>query len=210
MSADFTLTDRNIAEVERRLPNRNGKVFYKDLWEVRGKGDTANPPCMHECPVEGRIASALPDAARDANGNIAEQVRPFGPARGTDTTLPPRRDPVGVATPLEVAQPVANATPTTAPASVPNPARSPLGDAAALLGANSCSGCHGIANKIVGPAFQDIAKKYAGRPDAADYLAGRIRSGSQGAWGSMPMPAQPQLNAVDAKTIATWIVGGAK
>jgi len=92
---DFTLSDRNIAETERRLPNRHGKVFFRDLWEVAGKGDVANPACMRDCPVEGQLAASLPDAARNANGNIAEQVRPFGPARGTDTSAPPRTEPVG-------------------------------------------------------------------------------------------------------------------
>jgi cytochrome c len=97
--ADFTLSDRNIAETERRLPNRHGKVFFRDLWEAQGKGDVANTACMRDCPVAGRLAAALPDAARDANGNIAEQVRPFGPARGTDTSVPPRREPVGARIP---------------------------------------------------------------------------------------------------------------
>jgi len=92
--ADFMLSDRNIAETERRLPNRHGKVFFRDLWEVQGRGDVANPACMRDCPVEGRVAASLPDAARNANGNIAEQVRPFGPARGTDTTAPPSTEPV--------------------------------------------------------------------------------------------------------------------
>jgi len=92
--ADFMLSDRNIAETERRLPNRHGKVFFRDLWEVQGRGDVANPACMRDCPVEGRVAASLPDAARNANGNIAEQVRPFGPARGTDTTAPPATEPV--------------------------------------------------------------------------------------------------------------------
>jgi len=93
--ADFVLTDRNIADVERRLPNRNGKVFYRDLWAVRGKGDVANPVCMTACPVAGGVLSTLPEAARNAQGNIAEQVRPFGPARGTDTAAPPRAERIG-------------------------------------------------------------------------------------------------------------------
>ena len=97
--ADFTLTDKNIADVQSRLPNRNGKVFYKDLWEAGGKGDVANALCMKNCPVQGTVTSELPDAARNASGNIAEQVRPFGPARGTDTSIPPRTAKVGMAEP---------------------------------------------------------------------------------------------------------------
>ena len=73
--ADFTLSDRNIAEVQKRLPNRDGHVFFASMWEVRGKGDVRNPPCMKDCPLEATQVSALPAAARNSNGNIAEQVR---------------------------------------------------------------------------------------------------------------------------------------
>jgi S-disulfanyl-L-cysteine oxidoreductase SoxD len=89
--ADFTLSDHNIAEVQNRLPNRNGKVFFAPMWHVRGRGDVLNPPCMKNCAVENAAASSLPDFARNTHGNIAEQVRPFGAPRGTDTSAPPKR-----------------------------------------------------------------------------------------------------------------------
>ena len=207
--ADFTLSDKNIAEVQNRLPNRNGKMFYKDMWEVHGKGDVKNPLCMKDCPVEGKIESSLPDDARDANGNIADQVRPFGPARGTDTAVPPRTEKVGV---LEPATLSAKATP---PAQAPAAATGPAAPGAAssgpaLIQANSCTSCHGVANKIVGPGFQEIAKKYAGRADIVDYLTGKIRKGGQGVWGAIPMPEQTQLKEADAKAIAQWIAAGAR
>ena len=68
-----------------------------------------NPLCMKNCPLQGqgRISSSLPDAARNASGNIAEQVRPFGPARGTDTSIPPRTAKVGVAEPAALTGPPA-------------------------------------------------------------------------------------------------------
>ena len=182
---DFTLSDKNIGEVERRLPNRFGHVFYKPMWETRGKGDVANPACMKDCPVGGRIESSIPDSARNSNGNIADQVRPFGAARGADTS----------------AQRVADAT-------APMPAVG--GDAATLLKANACMSCHAMANKLVGPALRDVAKKYAGRADAVDYLAGKIRKGGQGVWGPIPMPEQAKLSDADAATIAQWLAGGAK
>lgn len=205
--ADFTLSDKNIAEVQNRLPNRNGKIFYKSMWEVRGKGDVKNPLCMKDCPVEGRIESSLPDDARNANGNIAEQVRPFGPARGTDTAAPPRTEKVGVVVPATVVA----AAPSAAVAASATPA-SPSGptEGLGLAQANSCTACHGVANKIVGPAFHDIATKYAGRADIVDYLTGKIRKGGQGVWGPIPMPEQAQLKEADAKALAAWIAGGAR
>lgn len=203
--ADFTLSDKNIAEVQNRLPNRNGKVFYKDMWEARGKGDVKNPLCMRDCPVAGRIESSLPDSARNADGNIAEQVRPFGPARGTDTSAAPRTLKVGMGMPAAApTAPAASAVSSTAEASA---STSP---AFGLVQANSCTSCHGVANKIVGPAFQDIARKYDGRADVVAYLAGKIRSGGQGVWGAIPMPEQAQLKDADARAIAQWLAAGAK
>jgi cytochrome c len=67
-----------------------------------------------------------------------------------------------------------------------------------------------VANKIVGPAFEAVAKKYAGRADIVDYLTGKIRKGGQGVWGPIPMPEQAQLNEADAKALAQWIAGAAK
>ena len=206
--ADFTLSDKNIAEVQNRLPTRNGKVFYKDMWEVRGKGDVMNPPCMKDCPVEGKIGSSLPVDARNANGNIAEQVRPFGPARGTDTAVPPRTEKVGAAAPatlLAAATAAATSAATAPPATSSDPSAG-----FALAQTHSCTACHGVANKIVGPAFRDVTQKYAGRADIVAYLTGKIRKGGQGAWGPIPMPEQAQLKEADAQALAAWIAAGAR
>ena len=208
--ADFTLSDKNIAEVQNRLPNRNGKVFYEAMWQVRGKGDVKNPLCMKDCPVEGKIGSSLPVYARNANGNIAEQVRPFGPARGTDTAVPPRAEKVGAAA-SATSLAAATAAPSAASTAATPPAAS--GDPSAglaLAQTHSCTTCHGVANKIVGPAFQDVTKKYAGRADIVDYLTGKIRKGGQGAWGPIPMPEQAQLKEADAQALAAWIAAGAR
>lgn len=192
--ADFALSDKNIGEVEKRLPNRLGHVFYKPMWETRGKGDVVNPLCMKDCPVGGKIESSIPDSARNSNGNIADQVRPFGAAHGADTSAPG----AGPATAQQVAA-------TTIAAPMPVSA----GDAATLIKSSACTSCHGMTNKIVGPAFQDIARKYAGRSDAVGYLVDKIHKGGQGVWGPIPMPAQ-QLADADARTIAQWLAGGAK
>jgi cytochrome c len=64
-------------------------------------------------------------------------------------------------------------------------------------------------NRIVGPAFTDIAKRHAGKPESVDYLTAKIRKGGQGAWGAIPMPAQGQLKEADLRAIAQWLAGGA-
>lgn len=71
----------------------------------------------------------------------------------------------------------------------------------------NCVACHAEVGRKVGPAYQDIAKKYAGRTDAAAYLAGKIRSGGQGVWGVMPMPPHPQVPESAARDMATYILG---
>ena len=67
-----------------------------------------------------------------------------------------------------------------------------------------------MSSRLIGPAFREVAARYAGRADAVDYLAGRIRSGGQGSWGSIPMPGQAELKDADARAIAAWLAEGAK
>ena len=78
----------------------------------------------------------------------------------------------------------------------------------ALAQKNGCMACHAVDKKVVGPAYQDVAKNYAGK--SADELAKSIKAGGAGKWGPVPMPAQAALSDADAKTLAAWIIGGAK
>jgi S-disulfanyl-L-cysteine oxidoreductase SoxD len=194
--ADFVLSDKNIADVQKRMPNRNGMVFYEPMWKVDGKGDVKNVACMKDCPTEMKIRSSLPDFARDAHGNILEQNRVIGPVRGADTTKPAPKGPVGSA-PAPKAVVVAAAAGGAA-------------DVKAKLASNACTACHGMTNKIVGPGFNEIAAKHKGKADLVGYLAGKIKSGGSGVYGSVPMPPQPQVSDADAKAMAEWIAGGAK
>lgn len=201
---DFTLSDRNIAEVQQRLPNRNGMTTKHALWPGRDLGGTDRPDvqgssCMKDCAVEPRIASSLPDFARNANGNLAQQNRLVGAQLGADTSRPAATAAPGSAAPRAAAQAAARGT---------EPA-APHGNGVALLKSHGCVACHGIASRIVGPALRDVANKVAGRADAVPYLVGRIRSGGSGTWGSVPMPPQT-LSDADATAIAQWIAAGAQ
>lgn len=75
---------------------------------------------------------------------------------------------------------------------------------------NACLACHAPAKKLVGPAYNEVAKKYAGQADAVAKLTDSIRKGGSGVWGAVPMPAQPNLSDADAKTLAQWVLDGAK
>lgn len=195
---DFVLNDQNIREVQERMPNRNGMVFYEPLWVVDGKGDVKNVACMRNCPVDPEIRSALPGFARDAHGNIQEQNRVIGPVRGADTTQPAPSEPISQRTTPVAATPVVVAQ--------ASGAANPRG----LLNSNSCTACHGVNNRIVGPGFNEIAAKTKDRPDAIAYLVDKIKNGGAGVYGAIPMPAQPQVSDADAKAMAEWIAAGAK
>jgi cytochrome c len=75
---------------------------------------------------------------------------------------------------------------------------------------HACLACHAADKKIVGPAYQDVVKKYAGQKDVEQTLANSIKAGGSGKWGPVPMPAQAALSDGDAKLLAAWILGGAK
>ncbi len=75
---------------------------------------------------------------------------------------------------------------------------------------NNCLSCHAVDKKMVGPAFIDISKKYAGDKAAAKMLAAKIKGGSKGVWGQIPMPPNPNVKDADAEALAKWILAGAK
>ena len=76
-----------------------------------------------------------------------------------------------------------------------------------LLDANGCTGCHAADKRVVGPSFKEIAAKYKGDAGAAERLAAKIRRGSQGVWGAVPMPPNPGVSAGDATALASRILG---
>lgn len=75
---------------------------------------------------------------------------------------------------------------------------------------NACMACHGVDKKLVGPSYRDVAKKYAGQADAVDKISDSIRKGGSGKWGPVPMPAQAALSDADTRTLAEWVLQGAK
>ncbi|MGZ5181550.1 MAG: c-type cytochrome [Ramlibacter sp.] len=76
----------------------------------------------------------------------------------------------------------------------------------ALATAKNCMACHAIDKKLVGPAYKDVAAKYAGQPGAVDKLAAKIQKGGAGVWGPVPMPANTQVNEAEAKKLAAWVL----
>lgn len=75
---------------------------------------------------------------------------------------------------------------------------------------SACMACHAVDRKLVGPAFQEVAKKYHGQKDAEATVATNIKKGGSGKWGPVPMPPQAALSDADAHTLAAWVLAGAK
>ena len=204
---DFTLSANNMAEVQGRMPNRNGMTRAHALWPGpefggRVRPDVAALACMHNCADLTSVASSLPDFARNQHGNLAEQNRPVGAQRGADTSTQERKS-GGLA---DVSAKVLVAADAGVPAAARSDLAGPDGKAAlALAGKHNCLACHNLSQRIVGPAFVDIGRRYAGK---VDYLVAKIKSGGSGVWGPVPMPAQT-LGDADARTIAAWIAAGA-
>lgn len=76
----------------------------------------------------------------------------------------------------------------------------------ALAKSKNCLACHTVDKKLVGPSYQDVAKKYAGQKDAAAKLATKIMKGGSGVWGAVPMPANTQVNEGEARKLADWVL----
>jgi cytochrome c551/c552 len=188
--ADFELSDRNIAEVQKLLPNRNGMTTDHGLWPGAsakkggiGNGgipDVKNVACMKNCKPEVQIGSTLPDYARTAHGELADQNRNFGAVRGTRTLGP------------EAAKKAADA------------------GTLDLATKSGCMACHGMKNKIVGPGYNEIVARYQGQTDAESRLVAKVKAGGQGVWGSIPMPPNAHVKDEDIVTLVKWILNGSK
>ncbi|SCY54830.1 cytochrome c [Nitrosospira sp. Nl5] len=75
-----------------------------------------------------------------------------------------------------------------------------------LAKSSGCMNCHTVDKKLVGPAFKDIAAKYKDDADAPTKLAEKVKKGSQGVWGPVPMPPNANVSDDNAKALTTWIL----
>ncbi|MHB1427383.1 MAG: c-type cytochrome [Rhodocyclaceae bacterium] len=75
---------------------------------------------------------------------------------------------------------------------------------------SNCMSCHTVDKKLVGPSYQDVAKKYAGQKDAVKSLSAKVKMGGKGVWGEIPMPPNPAVKDADIEILVKWILAGAK
>lgn len=109
------------------------------------------------------------------------------------------------------------ATPAAATTAAPTvvPPKEPVGTAGASVGAidvqalltsNACLSCHALNQKIVGPAYHDVAVKYKADPNALTKLEASIKAGGVGKWGQAPMPPFAQLTDAQLKVLAAYVM----
>jgi S-disulfanyl-L-cysteine oxidoreductase SoxD len=208
--ADFTLSDKNMADTQKRLPNRAGTTTAHSMWPGKELGGTAKPDvqgstCMANCTTEPKVASLIPDYARDAHGNLAEQSRALGGLRGAQTgkggSVKPNQavaqSNIAGAAPKNAAEPNAQNAAVKSVEVVP------------ILQKYACMACHAVDTKLVGPSFKEVAAKQGARADALPYVAGKIKTGSVAVYGQIPMPAQ-SISTEDAQLVARWLLQGAQ
>jgi cytochrome c len=75
-----------------------------------------------------------------------------------------------------------------------------------LAKAKNCLACHSVDKKLIGPAYKDVAAKYANDKDAEARLIKHVREGSKGVWGAIPMPPNPQVSEAEAKSLVDWVL----
>ncbi|MDQ2864572.1 MAG: c-type cytochrome [Bacteroidota bacterium] len=76
----------------------------------------------------------------------------------------------------------------------------------ALVAKSNCLTCHKIDEKLIGPAYKDVANKYAGNDTAVNYLAHKVISGGKGVWGDVAMTPHPDLSEADAEQMVRYIL----
>jgi len=163
--------------------------------------------CMTNCAVQTAVVGSLPEHARDAHGNLADQSRLVGASRGAQTLgskdLKMAKNSPNSASNMPLDQTVpAQVAPENIATVVPT-----LTQIKPLLDKNACLACHGMSSKLVGPSLKDVAERYKTQSAAVNLVSGKIKNGGKGVWGAIPMPAQA-LSVDEANQIARWLTGG--
>ncbi len=71
---------------------------------------------------------------------------------------------------------------------------------------HACFACHAVDKKLVGPSYKDVAAKYRGDAGAEAKLVDKVKKGSQGTWGQVPMPPNTSVPDADVRTLVKWIL----
>lgn len=90
--------------------------------------------------------------------------------------------------------------------STPKVITDPIAEGKSLVEGADCLGCHKMDEKMIGPAYKEVAEKYENTPENVEKLAEKIIKGSSGIWGDVPMPAHNGMSKENAKYMAQYIL----
>lgn len=141
------------------------------------------------------LSSQLPAEER---ADVLERIAPIGKVNVEGEAQPAATPAAETAT--------AEAPATEAPAAPAAAAPATGGDPLALATQSGCMACHQIENKVVGPAYKEVAAKYKGDAAALDMLIAKVKSGGVGTWGQIPMPPNAHVSDDNIRTIVTWVL----
>ena len=71
---------------------------------------------------------------------------------------------------------------------------------------NGCFACHSMKLRVVGPSFNEVSNKYDHANNTKKILMKKIKNGSRGNWGNVPMIAHQKISDKDLDTMVTWIL----
>jgi len=181
-----------------------GEEYYDA--DYRAKADSAYEENQRNRP-------AAPAQTASANGSGDTNTEQVGPNASTHSAA--SEAPSAEADKSQASSPAktAGAAPTqekaaaaAKPAATPTATVGNFEKGKELIGKSDCLACHKIDQKLVGPAYQDVAKKYEANSKNINYLANKIIKGGAGAWGDIPMSPHPTLSQGDAKEMAQYIL----
>jgi len=142
------------------------------------------------------MASCASPEERAAANKAADSANTSASTPATEATTPAATD-----TAAKEAAPAPAATTPAAPA-----ATAEKGKGEALIAKSDCLACHSKTQKLVGPAYVNVAGKYPATEENIDHLADKIIAGGQGVWGAIPMTPHPTLSKDDAKEMVKYIL----
>lgn len=181
LPADAVLDEHSLPLV--KMPNRDGFTLQHGFGRQNGKPDTSNTACMRNCPAETTIQSRMPPGfVEQFYGDISDDFRRYDARSVAARMAPPAACTAGGA----------------------GCDRQPGPDQ--LIVQYSCTVCHAIDSKLVGPAYQDVSARYAGKAGAEIYLLNKVKAGGVGVWGEIPMPSQATVPEAELKAIIRWIL----
>lgn len=75
-----------------------------------------------------------------------------------------------------------------------------------MLKTSDCFTCHASKNKLIGPSFEQIAKRYPFNKLSIERLTKNVINGSSGIWGKVPMPAHKTMKMGEVSQMISWIL----